>query len=86
MGLVCSPSPYKWARSEGRDEVSWRYWSLKTRKVELGSDGLGVELKRTSPVEFLMTEKPKGVVRRREKMRSELGWVRRMVVWVGDVG
>lgn len=67
---MCSPSPYR-LEVFGREDESWRYWSLKMRYEE-GS--VGVVSKRVSPEERRRTVKPKGVVFLRSKVRSELGW------------
>lgn len=45
----------------GSEEESWRYWSLKMKKV-LGLLGSGVASKSVSPVDIRLTEKPNGVV------------------------
>lgn len=72
--FVCSPKPYKEDLFSGSEEESWRYWSLKTKKV-LELDMSGEMSKRTSLEERRATVKPKGVVLWRLKMRSELGSV-----------
>ncbi|XP_056161901.1 uncharacterized protein LOC130135990 [Syzygium oleosum] len=67
-GFVCSPMPEREERPRGRDEASWRYWSLKTRKAE----GSAAEVsRRTSPEERRETAKENGVVLLRTKTRSE---------------
>ncbi|KAM2042824.1 hypothetical protein ACFX16_036474 [Malus domestica] len=59
----------------GREEESWMYWSLKTKKV-LGSDDLGEVSKMTSLEERRVIVKPNGVVLRRVKTKSleEMQW------------
>lgn len=63
--LVCSPRPKREARSAGSEDVSSRYWSLKTRAGRVS--------KRTSPVERRETVKVKGEVEWRARRRSESG-------------
>jgi len=75
--LVCSPRPYKDDLFIGSLEDSWIYWSLKTKKVS-GLDVSGDVSKRTSPEDFRVMVKPKGVVLCRVKSRSELGSERRL--------
>lgn len=55
----------------GSEEESWRYWSLKMKKV-LGLLGSGVVSNRVSPVDMRLTEKPNGVVLWRRNVISEL--------------
>ncbi|KAM1244917.1 hypothetical protein ACFX2I_036182 [Malus domestica] len=72
VDLVCSPRPKKEDLFWGREEESWMYWSLKTRKV-LEFDGSGEVSKTTSLVDRRVTVKPNGVVLRRVKTRSLSG-------------
>ncbi|XP_018721995.2 uncharacterized protein LOC108956672 [Eucalyptus grandis] len=69
LSVASKPAlPKREERPGGREEESWRYWSLKTRKAK-GSEA--EVLKRTSPEEWWETEKEKEVALRRTKTRSE---------------
>ncbi|PQQ10421.1 hypothetical protein Pyn_19165 [Prunus yedoensis var. nudiflora] len=67
--LVCSPRPKREDLALGREEESWMYWSLKTKKVS-GFDGFGEASKMTSWEDWRVTVKPNGVVLWRVKTRS----------------
>lgn len=57
----------------GREEETWRNWSLTTRNVELGFYASGCVLKRVSPEEQQVIVKLNELVFRSVKMRSEFG-------------